>query len=595
MVKEIVNGREFANLIAVDGLVVVDFFATWCGPCITMAPILDILERKYDDVKFYKVDVDKCGDISSEYGVSAMPTFIFFVHGKKVDEIKGANAAALEEKIKSLRPPKRSSSPSFIPPPEDIREARLRAFQKSQDDSKRPRSEVSSVQSAATAMLLAADDGDESFANSKSTTTDDHSLVAHSKSTSSCAMDEDDEEIANAIALSIALSSCSSSNTELSSTSAGADTSESNALELNDEGDELIPIPVNEDLLRQMLDMGFSDVRSRKGLTHGSTLEEAIQYISEHQDDPMIDQPYLVKKSDALKESQRTVPMTEEEKEAALVKYKEKARQRRQEREAAEKIEELKREKERRERGQLAVKAQESQEQREKMLKKIEMDKAKKEKEDSKRERERLRLEIARDKELRAKNKGMLPSVLGVDGYNPSAVNMKDGAVASQKTSSAPSQSTTLPSSSTSSSSSSSSSTKPPAAVVPKKESKSTSSAVASSLSAEERIDSAIQTMMSYRTGGDGGKALTLLITFVKNIVEKPDEIKYQTINLDGKAYMEKLKPLVGPSIILRSLGFEKMETENKLKFGADPRSALMSETLAKLQQAEQTYNVMNG
>lgn len=131
----------------------------------------------------------------------------------------------------------------------------MRAFQKSQDDSKRPRSEVSSTQSAATAMLLAAD-------------ADDHSLVAHSNSTSNCAMDEDDEEIARAIALSIAASSCSSSNTELSSASASAsaDTSAPNAMELSDEGDELIPIPVNEDLLQQMLAMGFSDIRSRKGL-----------------------------------------------------------------------------------------------------------------------------------------------------------------------------------------------------------------------------------------------------------------------------------------------------------------------------------------
>ena len=178
---------------------------------------------------------------------------------------------------------------------------RLRAFG-NPDDSKRLRSDVSSLQSAATAMVLAADD--------------DHTNVSTSTAITQSSVLEEDDEIARAIAMSMM-----ESTSNLSSTGAPLDNSESNAKE--DDGEELIPIPVNEELLRQLVvEMGFSDTRARKGLTHGSTVEGAIQYIQEHEDDPMIDQPYMVKRSDALKESERKVPLTEEEVRAKLAHLK---------------------------------------------------------------------------------------------------------------------------------------------------------------------------------------------------------------------------------------------------------------------------------
>ncbi|EGE82341.1 thioredoxin [Blastomyces dermatitidis ATCC 18188] len=76
-------------------LIVVDCYATWCGPCKAIAPKLVEFSDTYPNVGFYKVDVDECPDIAQELGVRAMPTFIFFKDGQKVDEVLGAMPAAI--------------------------------------------------------------------------------------------------------------------------------------------------------------------------------------------------------------------------------------------------------------------------------------------------------------------------------------------------------------------------------------------------------------------------------------------------------------------------------------------------------------------
>ncbi|XP_062607510.1 thioredoxin-like protein 1 [Saccostrea cucullata] len=81
-------------------LVVVDFYATWCGPCRRIAPLYGELSLKYTNVVFLKLDVDQCQETAQSQGVTAMPTFIFYKNKVKVDEMKGADPAALEEKIK---------------------------------------------------------------------------------------------------------------------------------------------------------------------------------------------------------------------------------------------------------------------------------------------------------------------------------------------------------------------------------------------------------------------------------------------------------------------------------------------------------------
>jgi thioredoxin 1 len=91
MVKEISSASEFNTEIKGPGLVVVDYFATWCGPCKQIAPFLEELSRKYPNVKFLKVDSDKVQEVTSERRISSLPTFQFFVKGNQVDEIKGAD------------------------------------------------------------------------------------------------------------------------------------------------------------------------------------------------------------------------------------------------------------------------------------------------------------------------------------------------------------------------------------------------------------------------------------------------------------------------------------------------------------------------
>ncbi|XP_021944684.1 thioredoxin-2 [Folsomia candida] len=80
-------------------LVVVDFYATWCGPCKMVAPKLEEMAALFTDVIFLKVDVDENEEVASEYGISCMPTFIFIKNGEKVSEFSGANADKIKELI----------------------------------------------------------------------------------------------------------------------------------------------------------------------------------------------------------------------------------------------------------------------------------------------------------------------------------------------------------------------------------------------------------------------------------------------------------------------------------------------------------------
>ncbi|ORX60302.1 thioredoxin-domain-containing protein [Hesseltinella vesiculosa] len=102
-IKEIGNATVFnqlINAVPADKLVVVDFYATWCGPCQMISPFVAQLTSRYRHVQFAKVDVDKAQDVASQCQVSAMPTFQFYKGGKKVAELKGANPTQLEQYVK---------------------------------------------------------------------------------------------------------------------------------------------------------------------------------------------------------------------------------------------------------------------------------------------------------------------------------------------------------------------------------------------------------------------------------------------------------------------------------------------------------------
>lgn len=86
MVKQIGSladlNKEMAD--AGDKLVVIDFYATWCGPCKMISPKLEEMSKTKTNVVFLKVDVDEAEDVAMEYNISAMPTFLFMKNGKKV-------------------------------------------------------------------------------------------------------------------------------------------------------------------------------------------------------------------------------------------------------------------------------------------------------------------------------------------------------------------------------------------------------------------------------------------------------------------------------------------------------------------------------
>ncbi|KAJ8367239.1 hypothetical protein AAFF_G00323850 [Aldrovandia affinis] len=92
-------GFDKALKDATDKLVVVDFTATWCGPCQAIAPTYKELSEKYSDVVFLKVDVDEAQDVASSCGINCMPTFHYYRNGKKVDEMQGADKVKLEQLV----------------------------------------------------------------------------------------------------------------------------------------------------------------------------------------------------------------------------------------------------------------------------------------------------------------------------------------------------------------------------------------------------------------------------------------------------------------------------------------------------------------
>lgn len=89
MIKDIVKEDFNKEVIETKGLVLVDFWAPWCGPCKMLAPLFEELDAEMEDVKFIKVNVDKNVDLARKYKVQSIPTLVAFKDGEMKNQIIG--------------------------------------------------------------------------------------------------------------------------------------------------------------------------------------------------------------------------------------------------------------------------------------------------------------------------------------------------------------------------------------------------------------------------------------------------------------------------------------------------------------------------
>lgn len=87
MIKELVT-EDFNNEIN-SGVVLVDFYAVWCGPCKMMHPVLEQIKDMHSDLKIVKIDVDQHEELARQYGVMSIPTLLLFKDGNVVEKNVG--------------------------------------------------------------------------------------------------------------------------------------------------------------------------------------------------------------------------------------------------------------------------------------------------------------------------------------------------------------------------------------------------------------------------------------------------------------------------------------------------------------------------
>lgn len=84
MIIEIKDVETFEKETS-EGKVLVDFYATWCGPCKMLAPVLERIARSHEELKILEVDVDVVGALAAKYNIMSIPALIYFEDGKPLD------------------------------------------------------------------------------------------------------------------------------------------------------------------------------------------------------------------------------------------------------------------------------------------------------------------------------------------------------------------------------------------------------------------------------------------------------------------------------------------------------------------------------
>ncbi|CEN80194.1 thioredoxin [Paraclostridium sordellii] len=99
----IIETEEFKNEVEnAKETTIVDFFATWCGPCKMLSPVFEEIDQNVEEAKFLKVDIDKSLDLARRFEVTTVPTVIVFKDGKEADRLVGfIPKQKLEEMVKA--------------------------------------------------------------------------------------------------------------------------------------------------------------------------------------------------------------------------------------------------------------------------------------------------------------------------------------------------------------------------------------------------------------------------------------------------------------------------------------------------------------
>ncbi len=99
-----ITDQNFEELVAQGKPMLIEFGASWCGPCRKIGPYIDEIAKTYESQAFVgKVDIEECDDLVEKFGIRNVPTVLYFKNGEVVDKNVGAAAkAVLEDKLKAL-------------------------------------------------------------------------------------------------------------------------------------------------------------------------------------------------------------------------------------------------------------------------------------------------------------------------------------------------------------------------------------------------------------------------------------------------------------------------------------------------------------
>ena len=97
-----ISDNDFNDITTSNKLVVVDFFATWCGPCRALSPYIDELATNHHNILFAKANIEETPDIANELDVKSLPCVIIFENGKEINRVVGFNKPKLQALIENL-------------------------------------------------------------------------------------------------------------------------------------------------------------------------------------------------------------------------------------------------------------------------------------------------------------------------------------------------------------------------------------------------------------------------------------------------------------------------------------------------------------